>query len=96
METYTLSGTVQRFPGHQGWFYLEVGPDLEPLFRPIVRARWPALLGVDCAVGSTRWRGSMMPIKAGPLFIALPAKVRRVEALEVGAFVVLRFSLRPL
>jgi hypothetical protein len=94
MDTYTVAGSVARFPGPKGWFYLTLPEELEAVFRPVVRARWPALVGVRCTVGGTSWDGAIMPIQAGPLFIALPAPVRRKEHLDVGSAVTLAFALR--
>ena len=94
MDSHSVTGVVQRFPGPSGWFYVELPGELEVWLRPLVRGRWPALVGVRCAVGGTAWDGSVMPIKGGPLFIALPARVRRREALDVGMSVTVGFTLR--
>ena len=94
MDTYVVSGLVQRFPGPKGWTYLELDAALEKVFRPLVQSRWPALVGVDCAIGETSWRGSVMPIRQGPLFITLPAPVRRALSIEVGQEVTVRVALR--
>jgi hypothetical protein len=94
MESYSVSATVQRFPGPTGWYYVELPTALDGVFRPLVRQRWPALVGLRCTVGATTWDGSMMPIKDGPLFIALPAKIRKREQLDVGSAVTVGFTLR--
>ena len=94
MTPHTLSGPLQRFPGPTGWYYLPLPEALDPLFRPLVQARWPALVGVRCTVGATTWDGSIMPIRGGPLFLAFPARVRSRESLEVGTEVTVSFVLR--
>lgn len=94
MDTFTLTGPVERFPGPKGWYYVALPDDLEAVFRPLVRARWPGLIRVRATVGSTTWSGSMMPIKGGPLFLSLPAKVRKSEAIDVGQVVIIECGLR--
>lgn len=93
MDHFTLSGVVQRFPGPKGWHYLELPEALDAALRPVVRARWPGLVGVDCAVGAAAWRGAILPVKGGFLFITLPAKVRARTGLDVGDAVTLTFTL---
>ncbi len=94
MNPHTVSGVVKRFPGPKGWYYLEFPESLDRTLRPVVQQRWPALVGVRCTVGGTTWNGSVMPIKAGPLFIALPAGVRAKETIDVGSAVTITFALR--
>lgn len=93
MDPYRVTGVIQRFPGANGWFYLELPAELGLLFRPLVGQRWPALIKVRCTVGQTSWDGSILPIKGGPLFIALPAPVRKKEALAEGSAITLTFGL---
>lgn len=93
-DGYVVSGEVKRFPGPTGWHYLELPLDLDPELRPLVRQRWPALLSVRCTLGRTTWDGSIMPIKAGPLFIAVPARVRTSEGVVVGSAVTISFEPR--
>lgn len=93
MNKYQASGKVKRFPGKGGWYYLPINQDLSADFREIVKDKWPALLGVNLTLGSTKWRSSIMPIKDGPLFIALPAKVRKAEDIDEGSNIEVTFEL---
>ena len=93
METHVIHDNLQRFPGKNGWYYLPLGKRLCATLGPEVRSTWPALKKVDCTLGKTTWTGTIMPIKDGPLFIALPAKVRKAESLDVGDRISMRIAL---
>ncbi len=93
MNIVTVSGVVKRFEGKYGWYYVELDEDMSRDLRPILKERWPALLKASFTVNSTRWSSSIMPIKDGPLFIALPAKVRKAEAIDKGQTVTIDTEL---
>ena len=93
MNSFSQSGEIQRFPGKGGWYYLALDEALSADFREMVKANWPSLLGAEFTLGETTWRSSIMPIKDGPLFIALPAKVRKAESLEEGQKITVTFTL---
>ncbi len=84
MNTFTVSGKVKRFPGTYGWYYVELSEALSKDLRPILQGLWPALLKASFSIHKTTWDSSIMPIKDGPLFIALPARVRKAEHIDVG------------
>lgn len=88
----SVTGTVQQFPGKGGWLYVELPEDLSTDLRPIVAQTWPALLRCTFTTGKTTWQSSIMPIKDGPLFIALPAAVRKKEGIVVGATITVKFT----
>lgn len=93
MNDFEVSGTVKRFSGKYGWHYVEIDEKLSKDFRPIIKDRWPALLGATFRVKDTSWNSSIMPIKDGPLFIAVPAKVRKSENIEAGSTVTIQVRL---
>lgn len=84
MNEHRVRGVVERFPGKNGWFYVRLGDPLDAMLREEVRSVWPALMKVECTLGETTWQGTIMPIKEGPLFTALPAKIRKAEGITVG------------
>jgi hypothetical protein len=84
MKKFRISGVVKRFPGQYGWYYIELSQKLSKDFRPLIKDRWPALLKASFTLRNTSWNSSIMPIKDGPLFIALPAKIRKVEDIKKG------------
>jgi hypothetical protein len=71
MKKFRISGVVKRFPGQYGWYYIELSQKLSKDFRPLIKDRWPALLKASFTLRNTSWNSSIMPIKDGPLFIAL-------------------------
>lgn len=94
MNSFEVSGKIKRFPGEYGWYYVELDEGLGKDLRPLLANRWPALLGAEFRTGKTIWQSSIMPIKDGPLFIALPAKIRKAEGLDFGNKVTINFELK--
>lgn len=92
MNVFTVSNSVKRFPGQHGWYYIELDEDLAKGFRVIIKDIWPALLRTKLTLNKTVWESSIMPIKNDPLFIALPAKVRKSEGIEVGQTVTVQLE----
>ncbi len=84
MNNLKISGKVKRFPGKYGWHYVELSEELSADLRPLINSSWPALLRSSFKINKTEWNSSIMPIKNGPLFIALPAKIRKAESIEEG------------
>ena len=80
---FSVNSIVKRFPGKYGWYYIELEEDISQDLRPILKGLWPALLKARFTLNKTTWESSIMPIKDGPLFIALPSKVRKAEAIDV-------------
>lgn len=78
---FTVRNTVQRFSGQYGWYYLELDEIISKDLRPMLKDLWPALLKARFTINNTTWNSSIMPIKDGPLFIALPAKIRKQRTL---------------
>lgn len=83
VNRFKVSDTVKRFPGEHGWHYIELDQSLSKAFRPLIKEKWPALLNATFTLRNTTWKSSIMPIKDGPLFIALPAKVRKAEGVDI-------------
>lgn len=93
MHTFTVSNTVKRFPGEYGWYYIELDENVSKDFRPIIKEKWPALLNATFTLHDTTWKSSIMPVKDGPLFIALPAKVRKAEGIDLDQKITVEFVL---
>ena len=94
MSPFEVSNTVKRFPGKYGWYYIELDEELNEALRPILKSLWPALLRASFSTNETKWESSIMPIKGGPLFIALPAKIRKAENIELGQNLRVTFELQ--
>jgi Domain of unknown function (DUF1905) len=94
MNVFCVKGRVKRFPGKYGWHYVELDRQLSEDLRPLIKNTWPALLRASFRVNSTKWDSSIMPIKDGPLFIALPVKVRKAEHIDEGLRITVTFDLK--
>lgn len=94
MNTFLVSNKVKRFPGNNGWYYIELDDELSNNLRPVLKGVWPALLKARFKLNKTVWDSSIMPIKDGPLFIALPVKVRNAEKIKVDQSITVDVELR--
>lgn len=91
MCTYIIDGRVQQFPQAGGWYYVAVPQRYTEVLQPLaVRG----LVAVHAVVGGVSWDTSLLPMGDGTHFIPLPAKVRRVNQLDVGSCVNLTFTIR--
>jgi len=93
MNDYEITGKVQKFPGKMGWYYVPLQEEMSADFREIVKAKWPALLKASFTTGKTTWESSIMPIKNGPLFIALPSRIRKAESIIEDSVVSIQFNV---
>jgi len=93
LTKFSIKGRVQRFPGKYGWYYVELDEAMSKDFRRILADLWPALLMAEFRINKTAWQSSIMPIKNGPLFIALPARIRKAEEIDEGQTVTIQFGL---
>lgn len=84
---FSVYNIVKRFPGKYGWYYIELAEDVSKDLRPILKGVWPALLKAEFTLNQTTWESSIMPIKDGPLFIALPSKIRKAEDIDVDQII---------
>lgn len=93
MNNFSINEVVRKFPGPNGWYYVPLSDELSADLRPLMKNRWPALLNAQFKLNNTEWKSSIMPIKDGPLFIALPAKVRKAENIVEGSNITINFKL---
>jgi len=90
---FSVNNIVKRFPGKYGWYYIELAEDISKDLRPILKGVWPALLKAEFTLNQTTWKSSIMPIKGGPLFIALPAKIRKAENIDADQNITIEVEL---
>lgn len=83
-EPFSVTSEVLRFDGENGWFYVPFDDDTSELLRPLVTDKWPALLKVRAQLDGVRWTATVMPIKDGPLFVALTAPIRKQLGIAEG------------
>lgn len=91
MEIYKTKGEVEIFPQKGGWVYIRVPTKITE--RLLHRAQ-RGLVPIKASVGTTSWDTSLMPMGDGTHFIALKAKVRKKEDIEVGKIINISFQLR--
>lgn len=91
MEIFTTKGEVEIFPQKGGWHYLSVPNEItERLLHKAQRG----LIPIRVTLGETSWETSLMPMGDGTHFIALNAKVRKKENIELGMKISVSFQLR--
>lgn len=91
MTIFEIEGKVELFPQKGGWVYVRVPIGItEKLLHRAQRG----LIPIRASVGSSSWDTSLLPMGDGTHFIALNAKVRKKEDIEVGNNVSVSFQLR--
>lgn len=89
MKKYTVSGRVDRFPGNLGWYFIRVPKEMTQNMRGD-----RGLIPVHLTYKNTSWDSSLLPMGNGTHFIALPLKVRKPHAIDIGDTVKISFMLR--
>ena len=89
---FSITAPISKFDGDNGWYYVPFDEADSASFRPLVSSTWPALLKVRARIDDVTWTATVMPIKDGPLFIALTAPVRKRLGLEQGQEVTVRIE----
>lgn len=90
-KTFSLTGTVELFPGKGGWHFVRV-PQKYTEETKVYADR--GLVAIETTLGGTTWKSSLLPMGDGSTFIPLSAKVRKSEKIELGDTVSLEFRLR--
>jgi hypothetical protein len=91
MDTFEITGKVELFPQKGGWFYLHVPLNIT---KGLLHRADRGLIPIKATVGTTSWNTSLLPMGDGTHFIALNAKVRKREGLDLGKTVSISFVLR--
>lgn len=86
-----VKGEVEIFPQEGGWHYLpvpvEISEDLEDLADR-------GLIPITATVGKITWDTSLLPKGDGTKFIALNARVRNSEGIDLGDTISVTFRPR--
>lgn len=91
MSGYTVTGRVERFPQEGGWWYVAVPTSITEELEGLADR---GLIAVQATAGSVTWDTSLLPKGDGTHFIALNARVRRANDLDVGDSLTVSFRLR--
>jgi hypothetical protein len=91
MKTYQTRGLVEIFPQKGGWVYIRVPSSIT---RELLYRADRGLIPIKATVGKTSWETSLLPMGDGTHFIALNARVRKRENIDVGKMITISFELR--
>ena len=91
MNSYQTKGNVEIFPQKGGWVYIRV-PVM--ITKDLLHRADRGLIPIKATVGKSSWNTSLLPMGAGTHFIALNAKIRDKEGIEVGNKITISFELR--
>lgn len=90
-RVFPVTGVVEIFDVENPWIYVSLPEEYTEMTRPwAVRG----LVPITATLGRSTWNTSLMPKGDGTLFVALNARVREAEGIEVGDRVRLSFKLR--
>jgi len=87
----SFKGTVQRFPGAGGWYYVAVPKKYTKGLQKRRRA-W-GMYPITATIRDTVWKTKLMMKKGGDFFVALKAVVRKKEKITKGDSVTVSFTL---
>lgn len=90
-EVFTVSNTVELFPQKGGWYFVRVPKKYTKMTKDLADR---GLVAITATVGGSSWKTSLLPIGDGTQFIALPAKVRKAEKINLGDTIEMSFVLR--
>ena len=88
---YSFNGKVKLFEREKGWYYVSVPTELS---KPLERLADRGLIAIRARVGSSLWPTSLLPMGDGTHFIALPAKVRKKEKVQLDMELEISFETR--
>lgn len=90
-KEFTCNSTVQIFPQDGGWHYVAIPKEYTDTLEPIADR---GLVAVRATVGGSSWDTSLLPMGDGTQFLALPAKVRDKEGIQIDDTVDVSFVIR--
>ena len=90
-SNYAFEADVELFPQDKGWHYVKAP---SAMTKPLEKLADRGVIAISATVGRSEWDTSLLPMGDGTHFIALPAKVRTKNKIEVGDRISVDFSLR--
>jgi hypothetical protein len=88
---YSFNGKVKLFEREKGWYYVSVPTELS---KPLESLADRGLIAIRARVGSSHWPTSLLPMGDGTHFIALSAKVRKKEKVQLDMELEISFETR--
>ena len=90
-QTFTINGKVELFPQKGGWHFIRVP---KTITTELIHKADRGVIPITAKVGSTAWQTSLLPMGDGTHFIALNAKVRKKETVNLGDNISIEIHLR--
>jgi hypothetical protein len=91
MKEYRIEGKVKIFPQKGGWVYVRAPRHIT---SELIHLADRGLIPITAQIGDSNWDTSLLPMGDGTHFIALNAKVRKAEGVEVGKTIRVIFKVR--
>jgi hypothetical protein len=91
METYSTKGKLEIFPQKGGWVYIRIPLSIT---KELLHLADRGLIPIRATVGKSSWDTSLLPMGDGTHFIAINARVRKKEGVEVGDSITISFTTR--
>ena len=88
-DDYHVIGNVELFPQEGGWYYIAVPQWISDELADLADR---GLVAIRATVGTASWDTSLLPRGDGSHFVALNAKVRKANAVNVGDRITLTFQ----
>jgi hypothetical protein len=91
MKNFKINSKIEIFPQKGGWYFVRIPKSIsEKLLHKSDRG----VIAIIATIGNVSWKTSLLPMGDGTHFIALNAKVRKKEAIEVGKYITISFATR--
>jgi hypothetical protein len=91
MEEYKIKGRVEIFPQKGGWIYVRAPKNIT---SELIHLADRGLIPITAQIGNSIWDTSLLPMGDGTHFIALNAKVRKAEGVEIGKMIIVSVKVR--
>ncbi|HDH03405.1 MAG TPA: DUF1905 domain-containing protein [Actinobacteria bacterium] len=91
MDQFEVTGEVELFPQTGGWHYVLIPAWISDELSHFADR---GLIPIRAKVGSTRWDTSLLPKGDGRHFVALNAKVRKANDIDIEDQVTVQFEVR--
>lgn len=88
---FKTRGRVELFPQKGGWYYIRIPLKIT---TTIHNMQTRGLIPIQAAVKTSTWKTSLLPMGDGTYFIALNAKVRKEQNIDLGKTITIEFEVR--
>jgi Domain of unknown function (DUF1905). len=91
--TENFSGVVEIFPEcDTPWWFVNVPTKISRSYKPL--AGHFGFIAITISVGKSSWQSSLLPNGDGEYIIALPAKIRKANNIQLGDKISIEFEPR--